>query len=77
MAKMLHLSKIDILLERGTPMDIVYTKKSTGEIITLEQATVTSIYGKEGTFNILLPSNEKRTLRKILVDRIDNTKIFM
>ncbi len=77
MGKMLHLSKIDILLERNKPMDITYTKKSTGEIIDLKQVTVTSIFGKEGTFNVLLPNNDRKTLRKLLVDRIDNIKIFM
>ena len=77
MGKMLHLSKIDILLERNKPMDITYTKRSTGEIIDLKEAIVTSIYGKEGTVNVVLPNDERRTLRKILIDRIDDTKIFM
>jgi len=58
-------------------MDIIYTKKSTGEIIELKQVTVTNIFGKGRTFNILLPNNDRKTLHKVLVDSIDNIKIFM
>ena len=77
MGKALHYSKIDILLERKDPMDIIFVKRSTGEIVEAKSVIVTSIYSKEGTCNIGFPNGEKRTIRKILIDRIDNTKIFL
>ena len=71
-----HISNIDRLLERKQPMDITFTKKSTGEKVEAFGVIVTSIHGKEGTCNIEFPSGEKRTIYKILIDRIDNVKIY-
>ena len=71
-----HISNIDRLLERKQPMDIAFTKISTGEKVEAKGVKVTSIHGKEGTCNIEFPSGEKRTIYKILIDRIDNVKIY-
>ena len=62
-----HISNIDRLLERKQPMDITFTKKSTGEKVEAFGVIVTSIHGKEGTCNIEFPSGEKRTIYKILL----------
>ena len=57
-------------------MDITFIKRSTGEMVEAKGVTVRSIYGKEGTCNIEYPSGEIRTIRKILINRINNVKIF-
>lgn len=77
MDKLLHISKIDVLLERKVPMDITFVKRSTGEIVEAKGVIVTSIYGKEASCNIEFPNGEKRTIRKPLILRIDNIKIFI
>lgn len=71
-----HISNIDRLLERKQPMDIIFNKLSTGEKVEAKGVIVTSIHGKEGTCNIEFPNGEKRTIYKILIDRIDNVKIY-
>lgn len=76
MDKLLHISKIDILLEKKEPMNITFVKRSTGEIIEAKGVIVRSIYGKEGTCNIEYPGGEIRTIRKILINKINNVKIF-
>jgi len=76
MDKLLHISKIDVLLEQKEPMDIAFYKRSTGEIVEAKGVIVTSIYGKEGTYNIEFPNGEKRTVRKCLTKRINHIKIF-
>lgn len=76
MDKLLHISKIDILLEKKDPVDITFIKRSTGELVNAKQVVITSIYGKEGSCNIRYPNGEVRTIRKILIDKIDNIKIF-
>lgn len=76
MDKLLHLSKIDILLEQKEPMDITFVKRSTGEIVEAKGVIVTSIYGKEGTYNVEYANGEKRTVRKCLTQKINNIKIF-
>lgn len=77
MDKALSISKIDILLDRKEPMDIIFTKRSTGEIVEAKGVIVTSIYSKDYTINIEFPNGQKRTICKLLINRIDNTKIFL
>jgi hypothetical protein len=76
MDKLLHLSKLDVLLEQKEPMDITFVKRSTGEIVEAKGVIVTSIYGKEGTCNIEFPNGEKRTVRKCLIQKVNHIKIF-
>lgn len=76
MEKLLNLSKIDVMLEDKEPMNITFIKRSTGEIVEAKGVIVTSIFGKEGTCNIEFPNGEKRTIRKCLILRINNIKIY-
>ena len=80
---MLHFSKIQTIAKRKdkqgmpVPFSLRYVKKSTGEIIHIEQAVATSDNSK-GTLNIkLLPSGQIRKLILPLVIEINNTPVFM
>lgn len=76
MHKVLHRSRIDELLESKSPMNIVFVKRSTGEIVKADNVIVTSINGIKNTCNIEFENGEKRTARKCLILEIDNIKFY-
>jgi len=79
---MIHLSKLVQIAERKTasgspiPFSLKYVKKSTGEIITIDQAVFTSSH-HSGTLNIkLLDSGQIRKLILPLIIEFNNTPTY-
>lgn len=78
----IHQSKvIDIMQQRkdGKPVEfsITYCKKSTGELITYPAAVITSVHSKGSTVNIMEVGDYKpRSIRKCLITRINNLKVY-
>lgn len=80
---MLHFSKIIPLAERKdskgapVPFSLKYVKKSTGEIITMENCVLTSSH-HGGTINIkLLGSSQVRKLIIPLIVEFNKTPVYL
>lgn len=80
---MIHLSRLRVLLERrdgsGRPVSFncKYIKKSTGEIIVISNAVVTSSYNM-GTVNVmLLDSGQIRKLVLPLIIEFNGKQVYM
>ncbi len=79
----IHLPKIWKIMEKQdrkgkpVPFSFQYAKKN-GELLTYNNATLSSIYSKGATVNILLDGESKpHTFRKILFTRINDFKIYL
>lgn len=80
---MIHISRIPQIMERKTPdrkpmpFSLKYVKKSTGEIIDIRDAVLTSSH-HQGTINIkILSSGEIRKLILPLIVEFNNIKTFL
>jgi hypothetical protein len=80
---MIHFSKVHLLMERKdasgrpVPFSLKYVKKSTGEVIAVDRAVLTSSYHL-GYFNIkVLASGEVRKIILPLILEINNTPFFI
>lgn len=80
---MIHLSKIQRIMERKdkdgkpVPFSLKYVKKSTGEIIFIQGAVLTSAY-YAGTVNIMITeSMETRTLILPLIIEFNNNPVYL
>lgn len=72
----LHHSKIKELVKEGDIASFTYVKKSTGEIISIENAICTSRKdGRSATFTIA--NGESRTFRYILMLTVNEFKIWV
>ncbi len=79
----IHLSKIWKIIEqtdskgKTLPFSFQYAKKN-GELLTYKNATLSSIFSKGATVNILLEGESKpHTFRKIAFTRINDFKIYL
>ena len=79
----IHLSKIWKIMEqtdskgKALLFSFQYAKKN-GELLTYKNATLSSIYSKGATVNILLEGeNKPHTFRKIVFTRINDYKIYL
>ena len=80
---MIHISKIPEIAKRKdktgkpVPFSLKYVKKSTGQIITVENAVMTSSHHM-GTMNIkILASGQIRKLITALIIEFNQTKIYL
>lgn len=78
----IHQSKvIEIMQNRrdGKPLEfsIEFCKKSTGELVTYKKAVLTSVHSKGSTVNIMeVGDSTPKTIRKCLITKINNLKIY-
>ncbi len=80
---MLHFSKILSIAQRKdkkgkpVPFSLKFVKASTGEIVTVDSATLTSSH-HSGTMNIkILPSNQIRKITLALIVEFNKTAIYL
>jgi len=81
---MIHISKLHILMEkkdqngRRLPFSLKFVKASTGEVVTINQAVLTSSYEGNRTYNIkLLPSGQVRKIRQLSVVEFEGEKVYL
>lgn len=79
----IHNSKVIGIMEKrdskGVPMEfsVQFCKKSTGELVTYQRAVLSSVHSKGSTINILVVGESApKTIRKCLVTKINNLKVF-
>lgn len=80
---MLHFSKILSIAERKgkdskpVPFSLKYVKASTGEVISIQKATLTSSH-HSGTMNIkIAASGQIRKITTALIIEFNNTSIYL
>lgn len=82
MEKLIKQSGIWALMEekekgKPKPFSFEYAKKN-GELVTYQNAVLTSIHSKGSTFNVMLPYETKpKKFRKILVTRFNEYKVYI
>lgn len=63
---------------RRLPFSLKFVKASTGEVVTIKQAVLTSSYEGNRTYNLkLLPSGQIRKIRQLSVVEIEGEKVYM
>jgi len=84
MPNLIHVTKLNELTERKDkfrkplPFQFKYIKKSTGEIIEVDEAIVTSSYNANRTRNVqILASGEIRKLRDLCFIEYNNTEVYV
>jgi hypothetical protein len=80
MGKMIHISKLYLLVEEGSGklISLKYRKRSTGEMITLVDWTCTSWHSSGRTLNVMNPVNkEVRKLRRALITHFNGVEVII
>jgi ribosomal protein L23 len=72
----MHLSKLHEVVEKGEfSLDFVSEK---GEKIKIKKAICTTFHSKGTTLNIMLiPSGEKRTVRRITITKFNGQEVYL
>lgn len=84
MEKRIHLKfalkkmqELDARLKKPVPFSFQYAKKD-GSLKTYEHATLSSMFSKGATVNILLEGESRpHTFRKILITRFNDYKVYI
>lgn len=80
---MIHASKIVTVMQHLGPdnrrksFDIQFRKLSTGELVTLQGAVLTSYYHREGSLTLRLANDEFRKIRLISIVKLNNREVFL
>lgn len=81
---MIHISRLHILMEqkdakgRRAPFSLKFVKQSTGEVVTVKEAILTSSYEGNRTYNIkFFPSGQIRKIKQLSIIEFNHEKVYV
>lgn len=81
---MIHVSRLHILMEqkdsqgRRAPFSMKFVKASTGEIVHVKEAVMTSSYEGNRTYNLkFIPSGQIRKIRQLSIIEFNREKVYI
>ncbi len=74
----IHWSEMLKLMEKGGNHQLKFVKKKTGEIVNVEDCTISSIHTKGSTINILIDGEQHpKTIRKCLIVEFNGKRVYL